>query len=92
MACLFAEGFGQPTMILRDVIAINCARRFACLRTPEVSTVSASPSDNISAFVNRQWDEEIVPKLIDYIRIPNKSPSFDPDWQQHGYMEEASSM
>lgn len=54
-----------------------------------MSTVSASPSDNISAFVNRQWDEEIVPKLIDYIRIPNKSPSFDPDWQQHGYMEEA---
>jgi acetylornithine deacetylase/succinyl-diaminopimelate desuccinylase-like protein len=27
--------------------------------------------------------------LIEYIRIPNKSPSFDPDWSAHGYMEEA---
>src|SRR5260370_39757297 len=33
--------------------------------------------------------DEIVPTLVDYIRIPNKSPAFDPDWQAHGYMEEA---
>ena len=39
--------------------------------------------------MNTQWDDEIVPQLVDYIRIPNKSPSFDPDWEAHGYMEEA---
>ena len=29
-----------------------------------------------------RWDEDIIPKLIDYIRIPNKSPHFDPDWAE----------
>src|SRR5690606_20875652 len=27
--------------------------------------------------------------LTEYIRIPNKSPMFDRDWVQHGYMDEA---
>ncbi len=40
-------------------------------------------------FINRIWDESIVPTLMDYIRIPNKSPHFDPDWQKNGYMMEA---
>jgi acetylornithine deacetylase/succinyl-diaminopimelate desuccinylase-like protein len=38
-------------------------------------------------FIDRIWDDEIVPQLIDYIRIPNKSPAFDPDWQAHGHMD-----
>ena len=37
--------------------------------------------------VEKVWDESITPELIDYIRIPNKSPAFDPDWQEHGHME-----
>jgi acetylornithine deacetylase/succinyl-diaminopimelate desuccinylase-like protein len=41
------------------------------------------------AFIERVWDEEIVPELTDYIRIPNKSPAFDPDWAAHGYMDQA---
>ncbi len=40
-------------------------------------------------FIDGLWDQEIVPQLIDYIRIPNKSPAFDPDWQNHGYMDAA---
>ena len=40
-------------------------------------------------FVNRMWDDSIIPELCEYIRIPNKSPMFDPDWEQHGYMEQA---
>lgn len=35
------------------------------------------------------WDKDIIPSLSDYIRIPNKSPHFDPLWQEHGYMEKA---
>jgi acetylornithine deacetylase/succinyl-diaminopimelate desuccinylase-like protein len=27
------------------------------------------------------WENEIVPTLHDYVRIPNKSPGFDPKWQ-----------
>ncbi|HHT0593781.1 TPA: M20 family metallopeptidase [Legionella anisa] len=42
-------------------------------------------------FVCRQWEEKIIPSLCDYIRIPNKSPHFDPKWQEHGFMEQAVS-
>jgi acetylornithine deacetylase/succinyl-diaminopimelate desuccinylase-like protein len=40
-------------------------------------------------FVNQMWDDSIIPELCEYIKIPNKSPMFDPDWEQHGYMEQA---
>ena len=35
------------------------------------------------------WDQAIVPALSEYIRIPNKSPAFDPEWKAHGHMERA---
>lgn len=41
------------------------------------------------AFIDRIWDEEVIPQLTDYIRIPNKSPAFDPDWRAHGHMDAA---
>jgi acetylornithine deacetylase/succinyl-diaminopimelate desuccinylase-like protein len=37
--------------------------------------------------VTRQWDGDIVRQLTDYSAIPAKSPGFDPQWQQHGYIE-----
>ncbi|NVJ65257.1 MAG: M20 family metallopeptidase [Gammaproteobacteria bacterium] len=40
-------------------------------------------------FIDQKWDEEIIPELVEYIKIPCKSPHFDPDWQDHGYMEQA---
>jgi len=46
----------------------------------------------LGQFVGQVWGDSIVPALIDYIRIPNKSPAFDPDWAAHGYMEEAVAM
>jgi len=39
--------------------------------------------------VDQCWADEIVPALVEYIKIPNKSPAFDPDWAAHGYMDEA---
>ena len=38
----------------------------------------------LSRFVSGLWDKEIVPQLVDYIRIPNKSPMFDTEWVAHG--------
>lgn len=43
----------------------------------------------LSSFVDRLWREEVVPSLVEYIRIPNKSPAFDAEWEAHGYMEKA---
>lgn len=39
--------------------------------------------------VHQNWNDAIIPSLVDYIRIPNKSPAYDPDWAKHGYMEDA---
>ncbi len=43
----------------------------------------------VAQFVDRCWDDEIVPALTEYIKIPNKSPAFDPDWAAHGHMDRA---
>jgi len=40
-------------------------------------------------FVDEVWNRSIVPAITEYIRIPNKSPAFDPDWQKHGHMDRA---
>ena len=44
---------------------------------------------SISRYVDTLWDDSIVPELVDYVRIPNKSPAFDPDWEANGYMQTA---
>ena len=41
----------------------------------------------LGARAERAWDEQIVPRVTDYIAIPAKSPMFDRDWQAHGYLE-----
>ena len=46
-------------------------------------------TDAASRFINDIWSDSIVPQLIEYIRIPNKSPHFDPEWREHGYMDAA---
>ena len=46
-------------------------------------------TSKVHNFVNNMWDDSIIPELEDYIRIPNKSPMFDPDWDEHGHMEKA---
>ncbi len=43
-------------------------------------------------FIDRSWGEEVVPTLIEYIKIPNKSPHFDPEWAAHGHMDRAVAM
>jgi hypothetical protein len=46
-------------------------------------------TSQLTAHINAFWDREILPTLQDYIRIPNESPLFDPDWQAHGHMARA---
>jgi acetylornithine deacetylase/succinyl-diaminopimelate desuccinylase-like protein len=46
-------------------------------------------SEQIRTTVDRIWDDSIVPTIQEYIRIPNQSPLFDPDWKQNGYMHRA---
>jgi acetylornithine deacetylase/succinyl-diaminopimelate desuccinylase-like protein len=46
----------------------------------------------IFASIDKQWQETIVERLKSYIRIPAKSPMFDPEWERNGYIESAMSL
>lgn len=46
-------------------------------------------TDLLQDYLNAFWDNEIVPALVDYIRIPCKSPAFDSEWESAGYIDEA---
>jgi acetylornithine deacetylase/succinyl-diaminopimelate desuccinylase-like protein len=46
-------------------------------------------SADVTRFISTIWDEQIVPRLVEYIKIPNKSPAFDAKWAEHGYMDQA---
>src|ERR1700723_2925645 len=49
-------------------------------------------SSVLRQFIEKVWQTSIVERLQAYIRIPNKSPAFDPDWERHGYMDQAIEM
>ena len=40
------------------------------------------------SLTDEEWEKSIIPELVEYIRVPNKSPAFDPDWQSNGFMEQ----
>ncbi len=46
-------------------------------------------SSRAQVLIDQLWGDSIVPQLVEYVKIPNKSPHFDPDWAAHGYMEDA---
>jgi len=46
----------------------------------------------IRSSVDRQWQGSIIERLTAYVRIPNKSPMFDPDWEKHGYIDAAADL
>ncbi|MFO1394998.1 MAG: M20/M25/M40 family metallo-hydrolase [Steroidobacteraceae bacterium] len=46
-------------------------------------------TDRAFALIERTWDDSIIPELVEYVRIPNKSVMYDPDWAAHGHMDRA---
>ncbi len=44
------------------------------------------------ALVERAWEQDILPTITEYIRIPNKSPHFDAKWQENGHMKKAADL
>jgi hypothetical protein len=48
--------------------------------------------ERLTRYIDAAWDQSIVPALSEYIRIPNKSVHFDPQWEQHGHMQRAADL
>jgi acetylornithine deacetylase/succinyl-diaminopimelate desuccinylase-like protein len=44
---------------------------------------------SLRQFVENVWQKSIIGRLEAYVRIPNKSPAFDPQWERHGFMDQA---
>jgi len=49
-------------------------------------------SNQLQQFINQRWEQSIIPTLMQYLLIPNKSPAFDSAWEANGYMEQAVSL
>ena len=49
----------------------------------------ALDSTRALAFVQKTWDDDVLPTLTEYVRIPAKSPMFDRDWKAHGHLDRA---
>ena len=45
-----------------------------------------------TAHTDRTWDDDIVPVLHDYIRIPNVSVAYDAGWDEAGHMARATDL
>ena len=49
-------------------------------------------NNKLTTSINLFWDKEILPVLQKYIKIPNKSPSFDKNWKANGHMDKVLSL
>ena len=47
-------------------------------------------TERIRDIVSEYWSGHILDVLKEYITIPNVSPVFDPDWEEHGFMHRAA--
>jgi acetylornithine deacetylase/succinyl-diaminopimelate desuccinylase-like protein len=41
---------------------------------------------DLKIFIDRKWDTDVVPRLVDYVKVPAKSPAFDASWAAHGHL------
>src|SRR5215212_7824264 len=76
----------KPTSIyslFRDVWRSSHEQPLRCYPPPPMN------ADQTRRLVDETWSSSIVPALEQYIRIPNQSPLFDPEWKKNGHMHRA---
>lgn len=50
---------------------------------------TTEPLASMQARIDRVWDDDILGELQEYIRIPNVSKFYEPDWRELGHMNRA---
>lgn len=48
--------------------------------------------ENLRTAIGATWRDSILERLTRYVRIPNKSPVFDPAWEANGHMDAAAQL
>ncbi len=56
---------------------------------PDTFPFNGDESSKLLARVSKQWDADIVPQLIDYVKLPAKSPAFEAEWKRAGQIQRA---
>lgn len=51
--------------------------------------MDALPINSLLSFIDKAWEEDILPTMCEFIKIPNQSPHYDPDWAINGFQEQA---
>ncbi len=46
---------------------------------------------DLNQLIGQRYDEELIPLLADYVRVPAKSPMFDANWAEHGHLAQVVS-
>jgi acetylornithine deacetylase/succinyl-diaminopimelate desuccinylase-like protein len=56
---------------------------------PDTFPFNSDDSSKLLTRVSKQWDDDIVPQLIEYVKLPAKSPSFEAEWKRAGQIQRA---
>jgi acetylornithine deacetylase/succinyl-diaminopimelate desuccinylase-like protein len=52
-----------------------------------IPALNALDTQQLLNDVSHHWDRDITAQLVEYVKVPAKSPSFDRDWAQHGHLD-----
>lgn len=42
---------------------------------------------SLLSLIERHWQDDTLDALIDFVRLPAKSPAFDADWEKHNFLK-----
>ena len=56
---------------------------------PDTHPFNSDQSAALLRRASKQWDSDIVPQLIEYVKLPAKSPSFEAEWKRAGQIQRA---
>ena len=59
------------------------------LENQGIDSMKSLDFTRLSDFIDKKWNESVLPSLCEFIEIPALSPSFDSDWEENGYLDAA---
>ncbi len=54
-----------------------------------IPALAALNTEQLLRDVTQHWDADITQQLVEYVKIPAKSPGFDRDWATNGFLDQA---
>ena len=54
---------------------------------PDTFPFNSDQSSAVLHRVTKQWDDDIVPQLIEYVKLHSKSPAFEAEWKRSGQIQ-----